>query len=244
MKKFLKALMILVMFMTVAVTAVAIWKGDTIIAAVNALQYKDYSAEEINQKIQENDQKLQEEIAAYTGGVPLRDITPEEQAQIDRGETTYEEVVNKILNGEDSGGSAQQTQAPEESGGGDEDTVEVTAPVSPAKEITNRYIAKMYALKSKYVGQLDACIAQAISEYKALPREQHTSASKRSIMSKYLGQFAGLESACDAEVNGVLSALESELKEIGADTGIVQTIRNAYANEKSMKMAYYMNTYG
>ena len=102
----------------------------------------------------------------------------------------------------------------------------------------------MYGLKSKYVGQLDACIAQAISEYKSLPKEEHTSASKRSIMSKYMGQMAGLESACDAEVNSVLSSLERELKEIGADTSILQTIRSAYANEKSMKIAYYMATYG
>ena len=242
MKKFLKVLMIFTMFLTVGVTALAIWKGDTIIAAVNSLQYQNYTKEELTQKIQENDQKLKAEIAQYTGGAPLRELSEEEQAQIERGETTYEEVYEKILNeinqAEQENLEKDNPSQPEQSDGNP------VPPVSPAKAITDKYIAKMYGLKSKYVGQLDACIAQAISEYKSLPKEEHTSASKRSIMSKYMGQMAGLESACDAEVNSVLSSLERELKEIGADTSILQTIRSAYANEKSMKIAYYMSTYG
>ena len=242
MKRLLKALMIFAVFMTVAATALAVWKGDTIIAAVNSLQYQNYTKEELTQKIQENDQKLKEEIAQYTGGAPLRDISEEEQEQIDRGETTYEEVYEKILHEiNQAEKESQETNKPSQS---EQTNAKPVVPVSPAKATTDKYIAKMYGLKSKYIGQLDACIAQAIEEYKTLPKAEHTSASKRSIMTKYMGQLAGLESACDAEVNGVLASLEKELKEIGADTSVIQTIREAYANEKSMKIAYYMATYG
>ena len=242
MKKFLKILMIFTVFTIVAITALTIWKGDTIIAAFHSLQYQNYTKEELNQKIQENDQKLKEEIAEYTGGAPLRDLSEEEHAQVERGETTYEEVYEKILQ-EIHQQEQAQPEKPADSQPQQND-VKPVVPVSPTKAITDKYIAKMYGLKSKYIGQLDACIAQAISEYKALPGEEHTNAAKRSIISKYVGRMAGLESACDAEVNSVLSSMEKELKEIGADTSIIQTVRSAYANEKSMKIAYYMATYG
>lgn len=54
---------------------------------------------------------------------------------------------------------------------------------------------------------------------------------------------ANLESACDANVNAVISELKSILSAAGRDMSLVSSIQTAYNNEKQLKKAYYINMY-
>ena len=54
---------------------------------------------------------------------------------------------------------------------------------------------------------------------------------------------AGLEKTCDSEVDKVVTELEKKLKELKGDLGIIQTIRNAYEEEKELKKSYYLSLY-
>ncbi len=110
-----------------------------------------------------------------------------------------------------------------------------------ASDIIKKYTAQFYSLKAYYSGQLGQLESQARSEYSSLTKEQKKSTSKAAFVAKYAGRASALESECDGKVNGILSGMKAELKAIGADTAVIDTIKSAYASEKAARKAQYMN---
>lgn len=103
------------------------------------------------------------------------------------------------------------------------------------------YTGRLYSIKGRYLGMLEGLLSQADAEFHSLPQSSWTVANRSAIISKYIGVAGGYESACDGEVNSLLASMESELNSIGADTSIVGVMRNAYYEEKSLKISYYMS---
>ena len=58
------------------------------------------------------------------------------------------------------------------------------------------------------------------------------------LLGRYIKSVASLESQCDKDVEAVLSDLRTELEAQGKDTSIIETLRKAYNEEKSLKKAY------
>ena len=104
-------------------------------------------------------------------------------------------------------------------------------------------VAKIYVIKANFVSTLSAFENQIISEYKALPEEQRTSATKAKIVSDNMSYVAGLEAQCDAQVKAVTDELTALIQENGKDTALVDAINTAYAKEKELKKAYYISLY-
>ena len=52
-----------------------------------------------------------------------------------------------------------------------------------------------------------------------------------------------MELDCDAQVDAALDELRKTLTAQGKDTAVVETLRQAYENEKSLKKAYYLDVY-
>lgn len=111
-------------------------------------------------------------------------------------------------------------------------------PNDNSKEISE-YIARMYVLKSGYTSSLDSLYNKAIAEYKALPESQKES-GKTDIINTLYPQAAELEKQCDAQVKDVLASLTVLLKEDGQSLELVDTMRVAYYQEKSVRKAMYM----
>ncbi len=130
---------------------------------------------------------------------------------------------------------------------GNDPVTEVTPP--PSSETTQptvdsaTYVAKMYMLKTKFTGELAELEKKIKGEYASLPKEQRTPAARKEIAGRYIKTVLALESQCDAEVEAVLSELATVLEAAGKDTTIVETLRTAYKEEKSLKKAYYMDIY-
>ena len=101
-------------------------------------------------------------------------------------------------------------------------------------------IAKVYVLRSSFVGQLNALYSQAVSSYEALPDNQKES-GKQSIISSLYPQAVALEASCDSQMEQILAELQGLLSASGGDTSLVGKIRSAYNSEKSLKKAYYLN---
>lgn len=101
-------------------------------------------------------------------------------------------------------------------------------------------VGEIYALRSSFIGQLDGLLQQAKAEYSALPPEQREK-QKNALASKYIGLAGGLESACDSQMEAILSRIQKHLKETGGDTSLVKEIRKAYDKEKALKKSYYMS---
>ena len=138
-----------------------------------------------------------------------------------------------------STGEKQETETKQE----ETPPAETTSLPAPTTSDTAKYIAKLYVLKSQFTGELGKIEGQITSEYVALPKEERTPAARKSIAGKYLKTVASLESQCDKDVESLLSDLRTELEAQGKDTSIIETLRKAYNEEKSLKKAYYLDVY-
>lgn len=105
------------------------------------------------------------------------------------------------------------------------------------------YVAKMYVIKSEFVGVLNEFEANIKSQYLALPKEQRTTATKAKIVSDNMEYVSSLEAQCDARVDAVTNELYELMKANGKDTALVDAIKTAYVNEKELKKAYYVSLY-
>lgn len=104
-------------------------------------------------------------------------------------------------------------------------------------------VAKMYVLKSQYLGEIEGVVSSMKAEYAALPKEQQTASAKTTIASGYLGKISSLEAQCDAQVNAVVTELRGVLEKSGGDMSLADAIMSAYASEKESTKAYYINKY-
>lgn len=125
-----------------------------------------------------------------------------------------------------------------------------TSPIGTAKLSEEEYnkkvaelVAKIYVIKANFTSTLSAFESNIIASYKALPKEQHTTATKAKIVSDNMGYVTGLEAQCDAQVKAVTDELSALMKENGKDTSLVDAINSAYKNEKELKKAYYISLY-
>ncbi len=120
---------------------------------------------------------------------------------------------------------------------------QTSAQIKEYEEKTAELVAKMYALKSQYLGQINGIVASMKAQYAALPKEQRTTAAKTSIANSYLGQISALEAQCDAQVNSVVAELREVLAKSGKDGSLADSIIAAYNAEKETTKAAYINQY-
>ncbi len=113
---------------------------------------------------------------------------------------------------------------------------------NPSQEsIISKHVSRLYALEGKYISAIERVVSSAKSEAKSKGLQKKDTSQLLAIGASYTGIVNSLEASCDAEVEGVISSLKSELEAINGDLSIISTIRSAYANEKSLKRAYYMS---
>jgi len=230
-----RILLILLFVFIIASTAVGIWQRNNIKAIV---EFSRYSNKEISDKMVKDKEALKEEIK---GSAPdlIRDFTPEEQQLIASGKVTIDEMVKKVLN-EQSNASQNVKE--------DSATTKSSTSTSPSQSenaskinaVINEQVAKMYGFEAYYLGQLGSIESNAKSGATSSSADGKTVINRKTI-SQYINTAASLESKCDAKINAVLSSLKTQLVNLGGDVSIVDTLRNAYENEKSLKKAYYMS---
>lgn len=237
MKKALKIIGIILLVIILIISGFAIWQRDKIKALYVGLKY---TPNELQTKIAISEEKLQKSIESFTG-IVFRPFTEKEQKQIESGEKTKAEIFEQIMNEtlEEYLANAPGAENAAETGNQQQNSDQINT--STYDTIVAKYVSRLYALKGKYLGMLEGLLPQAEAEFSALPPEKRTVSSRSAMISKYIGVAAGYESTCDGEVNSLLSSLTSELKAIGADTSIVNSMREAYYEEKSLKISYYMS---
>lgn len=233
-------IIIIVLLILIAAAVFFINKYDLI----SALKYsQDYTKEELNTMMSENSEKLDDEIRTYFNN-ELREYTEEELAQLESGEVTSDVLLAKIIAEKYEDGDTAEPKVSSDTKSGTSVKTSSNASAAGASEaeaITAKYVSRLYSLQGTYLGKLDGLLDSAISEYKAVPKEERSKTKMVSIASKYIPKGYALESKCDSQVNSMLASLKKELDAVGADTSIVSTIRSHYQSEKSMKKAYYLN---
>ena len=115
-------------------------------------------------------------------------------------------------------------------------------PSGPTYEQQLQAIAdKVYALRSQYLKALDDLQAEAIAAYKAMPKEKRTGKDLASFVSTYISKANALEKQCDGKMDALIGELTQLQKEYGQSMELVNQVKYTYANEKSLKKAWYMS---
>lgn len=104
-------------------------------------------------------------------------------------------------------------------------------------------VAEMYILKAEFTSALKNLENTTLKDYAALPTEEKTAEVKANMMTKVLDEVAVMEKTCDTKVEAILTSLTTLLTEGGKDLSLVDSIRTAYKNEKTITKAEYINTY-
>lgn len=214
------------------------------------ISVRDLTEEEAK-ALQEGNLTEEEVVELLTGGGEpgsfdeedsVEQKTPPDEAEKEPSKATKnpeQEKTSKPATGE----TANPTQKPTEKPVATQSPKPQTS-VSTSDQKVEQLIAKLYVQKSTYLGKLGSIESQARSEYLSLRyggTDKQT--AQQQIVKKYLSQVSSWETTCDNTVNGILNEIRTELSKSGKDTSIVDTMKNAYLEEKKLKKAYFINRY-
>ena len=228
-KKWPWILLSIFLVLVIGITILVKWQWNNIVALYYA---SVYTPEQLQQMQIENEPVMQE-ICDRVSDVDFSRLPQEAQKMLQTGELSEEDAV-AILTGqlvwEDflEGGTLTDGGTEVTESGGDSSN-------SPSR--VDEIIAKMYVLRSGYMGKLDSLVSQAWSEYKK------GGISKQDLINKYLNIGYGLEGECDGQMEALLTALQSELSRTGGDANLINDIRNTYLSQKSIKKAEIIAKY-
>ena len=192
------------------------WQRNNIEAL---LQFSRHSKEELETQLEENDLKFQqmlEEALANAERVDQEQLPPpakplEEPQEEPESELTEEPIPQEPVK-----------QAPS------------------YQQLLQAIVDRAYALKNEYVGALQAMEAEARTAYSAIPTGERTKKRLVEFASVYISKATNLEKDCDKKMDQVIADLQALQKQYGQSLELVDQVTYTYANEKSLKKAWYM----
>lgn len=223
------------------VGAVAYWQRNNVDALLKATRY---SAEEIEEKRKENQQKVQEKVDAQPA-LTVRDLTEEERQALREGSITQEELTEKLVEAvkpQPTPATSAPAQTPVSSAPAETPPSAEQPVVEPAQweKDLSALIARVYVLREEYTIALDNMQSEARAEYRAMAAEERTKTALMKFARGYVTRALELEKECDAQMDDVVSRMETIIKENKGDMTLVDTVVETYASEKSLKKAWYM----
>lgn len=259
--------------LAIALAIVAVWQKNNLEAVK---QYTQYTQEELEQQLQDNDQKVQDILnaaleeakkvdnAQQTDEILKPQVSQEPAAQPEPSApaVTPECAVpqtpqtpqnpQKPQNPEqpDITPAVPETPTPETPPSTTETTPVPETPIQPEEsqqtgptyeEQLKVIVDKIYALRAEYLKALDDLQAEAVAAYKAIPKAQRTKKAIINFVSTYISKATNLEKQCDGKMDAVIKELTQLQKAYGLSLELVDTVKYTYANEKSLKKAWYMS---
>lgn len=129
------------------------------------------------------------------------------------------------------------------------ETLGITPPVQTqpeqktAEELKNECVAELYSLKVDVMGRLGTMKQEVLAQWKALSPHQRTREKKLELGYAALDECYDYEVEVDGQVKTILDKYRPQLKAIGADTSVMDTLWKYYCEEKASEKAYYLNKY-
>lgn len=256
-KKFRKRYIVLIVLVVLLIllAALAFWQRENIKAVQD---FASYSQEELEEQMKQNDQAIKDAVNAVPE-VSIREVTEEERQALKEGTLSQEELVERLLGTETPAPEQPEpttTPAPIPTPKQDELAQPSASPTptpTPTPEPTptpgksdyekrlSELIARVYVLREEYLIQLDDLKEEAIAAYKATPAAQRTASWLTKFVSNYLSKGTALEKQCDQKMDAIVIEMRTLIKENNGDLSLVDTMISTYANEKSLKKAWYMS---
>ncbi len=252
-KKLLIGLSAFYTLIIVAIVAVVIYFWSYISAIdwsivnvgnVKALYQGLTEAPEVTQeKKKALDSERSKEIREYVS-MELREYTEEEIRQIESGEKSETQILAQIITETVEENSAEQNAENNADDKTDEkvDNKEEKPQASQesADKIVARHVSELYAIQSEFEGRIASLAASAknwVAAYrKATPGITWHDAKVAGVQ-HFSSTASSIENECYARVDKQIAMLEADLKAIGADTSIVETVRSTAYSEMEARKA-------
>ena len=222
MKKVLKAILIVLIILTIAVGVIAAWQWQNIRSIMLGIKENDA---EISKRRDENQTQLIDSVNTFMDE-PLREMTEEENKQIEEGKISAAEIYQKMF--EEKNSQLEQKK---------------DADIPTKDEIVSSYMAELYKLQNEFTARAESTIKQGASYYESIKAHPQDPVARANTITHFTPIVRGMEKECDAKVEEVISKLKAELEKIKADTSIIGSIRATYSREKQLKLSYYANKY-
>lgn len=219
-----------------AVGAVGYAQRGNVDAVLKAAQY---SADEIEEKRKENQQKVQEKVDSMPT-ITVRDLTEEERQALRDGSVTQEELTEKLVEAVSPQPTPDRTADPAPAASVPAETQSAVVEPTQWEKDLSALVARVYVLREEYTIELDNMLSEAKAEYRAMTAEQRTKTALMKFAKGYVTRALALEKECDAKMDDVVSQMEAIIKENNGDMTLVDTVVETYASEKSLKKAWYM----
>ena len=244
MKKRKRLWVWLIVLAVIAAAGFGLWKWqENNIRAL--LQFSQNSKEDLEQQLQQNDQQVQDILNDALANADRVDPQPQPDHE-DTGTVVPDdpaelpEVIEPLPDPEpDSNPAAEPEQDTEPA-----PTPQPSAPPAPKqptyKEQLQDIVDRVYALRTEYVTALETLEAEASAAYKAMPASEKTKKNLIDFASTYISKATNLEKECDAKMDVLVKDLEALQKKYGQSYELVEQMIYTYANEKSLKKAWYM----
>lgn len=237
-----KILLMGVLAVLVLLVGLCAWQWNNISAA---LSFARYSQEELEGKLDQNDQTIKDAVDAIPN-VTVRDVTEEEKQALKDGTLTQEELVQSLIQSEPKQETPPESKAEpkppktENTPSAQPEQQEKPPQQSDYEKKLNELIAEVYVLREEFLIRLDKTQAAAIADYKAIPADQRSTKAIASLVSGYMAKGLEMEKECDERIKAIVLEIEGLLQTSGGDLNIAQTVYDTYLEEKSLKKAWYM----
>lgn len=219
-----------------AVGAVGYAQRGNVDAVLKAAQY---SADEIEEKRKENQQKVQEKVDSMPA-ITVRDLTEEERQALRDGSVTQEELTEKLVEAVSPQPMPDITADPAPAASAPAETQSAAVESAQWEKDLSALVARVYVLREEYTIELDNMLSEAKAEYRTMTAEQRTKTALMKFAKGYVTRALALEKECDAKMDDVVSQMEAIIKENNGDMTLADTVVETYASEKSLKKAWYM----
>ncbi len=192
------------------------------------------SPEQTDLKLKKSKEDLSRKLVAEYGiDQTFADgFTKEEEEKLLKGETTVDEVMNRILgeNKEEKPQNNSKTETQEK----------LYDNQQKLNEVMKNGTANIYKIKAEYLTKLGTLEAEIDKFYSGkLMSGSSRKSAKQAVIATYLPKLAQIVNEADAQIDQELKTFEKDIKTLGGDTSIIKQIRNEYEAEKTAKQSQY-----
>ncbi len=221
--------------------------------------YLTTDSETVSRQMEENRAELQQKLE-QENSVTIKAPSREDNEALLNGQVSAEEVKEAIgipqttkVTEPPKQTDAKQTSAVQTASSAvtdKSDTATQTSTSEPPKppektadEIVNECVAELYACQVDLMAKLGGMKQTYLNRWNKLPASQRTNSKKIELGMEGLNQCYSLEVTVDGQVQGILDKYEPQLKEIGADTSVLDSLWDYYCQVKASEKAYYLDKY-
>lgn len=236
---------------------------DDVAAIVDGFRYTPDEIENIRIETQKI---IDKELSKYPD-MHFRNLTEEEIAAISKGIIDRSDIpylvtdrkvfkLGKVMTAEEYKAYLEEQENKDKNPSGKKDPVSdekqdnppdkkpvenIAQPPASKNAKLEAVLEKFFVLKANFLADIEGYVDAMIAEYKALPKEQRTKATRSQYAERAISVMKETEPRYDAQFESILNELKAVVEETNADASIIESVQTTYRKEKASIKAKYVS---